>query len=348
MIELKNLTKTFQTADGPIQAVADVNLTVNKGEVFGIVGFSGAGKSTLVRMLNGLETPTSGEVIINGERIDNLTGTALRQKRRKIGMIFQHFNLLWSRTVLENIMFPLELTGTPKKERVAKAKHLAELVGLGERIHAYPSQLSGGQKQRVGIARALANDPDILISDEATSALDPQTTDEVLELLEDINKKLALTIVIITHEMHVIRRLADSVAVMEAGKVIEEGPVAQVFTNPQQELTKRFVNAELDTSQTPDVQEISKELLQKYPDGLLVKLNFHGNQVGQPVVNRAIRKFPEIELSILEGSIHQVADKTATIGSLYIQLLGPKDQVAACLEFFKEVRVETVVINDEF
>ena len=170
----------------------------------------------------------------------------------------------------------------------------------------------------------------------------------MLELLEDINKKLALTIVIITHEMHVIRRLADSVAVMEAGKVIEEGPVAQVFTNPQQELTKRFVNAELDTSQTPDVQEISKELLQKYPDGLSVKLNFHGNQVGQPVVNRVIRKFPEIELSILEGSIHQVADKTATIGSLYIQLLGPKDQVAACLEFFKEVRVETVVINDEF
>ena len=348
MIELKNLTKTFQTADGPVQAVANVNLTVNKGEVFGIVGFSGAGKSTLVRMLNGLETPTSGEVIINGERIDNLAGAALRQKRRKIGMIFQHFNLLWSRTVLENIMFPLELTGTPKKERVAKAKHLAELVGLGERIHAYPSQLSGGQKQRVGIARALANDPDILISDEATSALDPQTTDEVLELLEDINKKLALTIVIITHEMHVIRRLADSVAVMEAGKVIEEGPVAQVFTNPQQELTKRFVNAELDTSQTPDVQEISKELLRKYPDGLLIKLNFHGNQVGQPVVNRAIRKFPEIELSILEGSIHQVADKTATIGSLYIQLLGPKDQVTACLEFFKEVRVETVVINDEF
>ena len=151
MIELKNLTKTFQTADGPVQAVADVNLTVNKGEVFGIVGFSGAGKSTLVRMLNGLETPTSGEVIINGERIDNLTGAALRQKRRKIGMIFQHFNLLWSRTVLENIMFPLELTGTPKKERVAKAKHLAELVGLGERIHAYPSQLSGGQNNGSGL-----------------------------------------------------------------------------------------------------------------------------------------------------------------------------------------------------
>ncbi|MCP0887888.1 ATP-binding cassette domain-containing protein [Ligilactobacillus sp. WILCCON 0076] len=347
MIELKDLTKTFQTDDGEVHAVSDVNLTVNKGEVFGIVGFSGAGKSTLVRMLNGLETPTSGEVIINGTRIDNLGGTQLREKRRKIGMIFQHFNLLWSRTVLQNIMFPLELTNLTKNEREKKAQHLAELVGLGDRMHAYPSQLSGGQKQRVGIARALANDPDILISDEATSALDPQTTDEVLELLEDINKKLKLTIVIITHEMHVIRRLADTVAVMEDGKVIEKGSVAEVFTHPKEDLTKRFVNAEIDPTQTVDIREITKDLLQKYPDGLLVKLAFHGDQVQQPVVSEVIRKFPNLQLSILEGAIHQVADKATTIGSLYIQLLGPKDDIEKCLQFLQELRVETVVIQDE-
>src|SRR3712207_2694349 len=186
MIEFKNISKTFNTADGQVHEVKDVNLTINKGEVFGIVGFSGAGKSTLVRMLNGLETPTEGEVIVNGTRIDNLKGKQLREQRKKIGIIFQHFNLLWSRTVLENIMYPLELAKVPKEQRIKKAKELANLVGLGERIHAYPSQLSGGQKQRVGIARALANDPEILISDEATSALDPQTTDEVLDLMEEI------------------------------------------------------------------------------------------------------------------------------------------------------------------
>ena len=182
MIEFKNISKTFETDDGPVRAVQNVNLKINDGEVFGIVGFSGAGKSTLVRMLNGLETPTSGEVVINGKKINGLKGAELREQRKKIGMIFQHFNLLWSRTVLQNIEFPLELAGVDKKTREKKAKHLAEVVGLVDRIHAYPAQLSGGQKQRVGIARALANDPDILISDEATSALDPQTTDEVLDL----------------------------------------------------------------------------------------------------------------------------------------------------------------------
>lgn len=189
MIELKDISKTFQTKEGEVKAVKNVNLTVSSGEVYGIVGFSGAGKSTLVRMLNGLEMPTSGEVLIDGTRIDTLSGEKLRDQRKKIGMIFQHFNLLWSRTVLENIMFPMELSGISKAERVKKAQNLADLVGLGDRVHSYPAQLSGGQKQRVGIARALANDPDILISDEATSALDPQTTDEVLDLLEHINQQ---------------------------------------------------------------------------------------------------------------------------------------------------------------
>lgn len=291
MIEFKQVSKTFATASGQVDAVKNVDLTINAGEVYGIVGFSGAGKSTLVRMLNGLETPTSGEVIINGKRIDNLKGKELRDQRKKIGIIFQHFNLLWSRTVLENIEFPLELIGVAKEERHKKAKHLADLVGLGERINAYPSQLSGGQKQRVGIARALATDPDILISDEATSALDPQTTDEVLDLLDEINEKLNLTIVIITHEMHVIRRLADKVAVMENGQVIEEGPVSEVFTHPKEELTKRFVSAEVDTKQTTDVKQVVANLLEKNPQGKLVELKFHGQQVERPVINELSKNF---------------------------------------------------------
>lgn len=344
MIEFKQVSKTFATASGQVDAVKNVDLTINAGEVYGIVGFSGAGKSTLVRMLNGLETPTSGEVIINGKRIDNLKGKELRDQRKKIGIIFQHFNLLWSRTVLENIEFPLELVGVAKEERRKKAKHLAELVGLGERINAYPSQLSGGQKQRVGIARALATDPDILISDEATSALDPQTTDEVLDLLAEINEKLNLTIVIITHEMHVIRRLADKVAVMENGQVIEEGPVSEVFTHPKEELTKRFVSAEVDTKQTTDVKQVVTNLLEKNPQGKLVELKFHGQQVERPVINELSKSFPELEISILEGSIHQLADK-GTIGSLFVQLVGPVEQLKEALTLLEKLQVEAKVIE---
>lgn len=344
MIEFKQVSKTFATASGQVDAVKNVDLTINAGEVYGIVGFSGAGKSTLVRMLNGLETPTSGEVIINGKRIDNLKGRELRDQRKKIGIIFQHFNLLWSRTVLENIEFPLELVGVAKEERQKKAKHLAELVGLGERINAYPSQLSGGQKQRVGIARALATDPDILISDEATSALDPQTTDEVLDLLDEINEKLNLTIVIITHEMHVIRRLADKVAVMENGQVIEEGPVSKVFTYPKEELTKRFVSAEVDPKQTTDVKQVVANLLEKNPQGKLVELKFHGQQVERPVVNELSKSFPELEISILEGSIHQLADK-GTIGSLFVQLVGPVEQIKEALTLLEKLKVEAKVIE---
>lgn len=346
-IKFENISKTFQTADNEVKAVQNVNLEIKSGEVFGIVGFSGAGKSTLVRMLNGLEKPTEGKILIHSKRVDNLAGRDLREQRKKIGIIFQHFNLLWSRTVLENITFPLEIAHVPKNERIEKAKKLAELVGLGDRLHAYPNQLSGGQKQRVGIARALANDPEILISDEATSALDPQTTEEVLDLLEDINRKLNLTIVIITHEMHVIRRLADKVAVMETGKVIEEGPVSEVFTHPQQDLTKRFVNAEVDTNNTPDVKEVVNQLLEKYPHGQLVELRFHGDQVQLPVVSELVRQFPEVQLSILEGSIHQLADKARTIGTLFVQLVGSDEDIQEALKFLETLRVEVRVISNE-
>lgn len=243
MISLSNVSKIFRSgfsSGDPIVAVDDVNVTVKDGEIFGVIGYSGAGKSTLIRMLNGLETPTTGSVTVAGNEVSKIKGARLRKARQEISMIFQHFNLLWSRTVFENISFPLEIAGVPAGQRKKRVEELINLVGLDGREQAYPSQLSGGQKQRVGIARALANNPKVLLCDEATSALDPQTTDSILDLLVDINKRLGLTIVLITHEMHVIRKICHRVAVMESGRIVELGPVLDVFKNPVEQITKTF------------------------------------------------------------------------------------------------------------
>lgn len=342
MIEFKEVSKTFATKDGNLNAVNDVNLTIEDGEIYGIVGYSGAGKSTLVRMLNGLETPTSGEIDINGAKMSTLSGKELREKRQEIGMIFQHFNLLWSRTVLQNVMFPLEVAGLSRSERRKEAAELVKLVGLEGRENAYPSELSGGQKQRVGVARALANDPEILISDEATSALDPQTTDEVLDLLLEINKRLNLSIVLITHEMHAIRKICDHVAVMEDGQVVEQGTVFNVFRNPKQTITKRFVNEEVDPASS-DTNVVLDDLIQNYPNGLLIQLVFHGDQAKLPIVSEMIHQFPEIQVSIIEGSIHQTQE--GAIGSLYLQLLGDETGLAGAQDLLKKMRVETEVIH---
>ena len=234
MIVLSNVCKTFDSAQGRVVAVDDVNLTVEAGQIYGIIGYSGVGKSTLIRLLNGLETPSSGSIQVEGFDIAGAEGNALRQARLKISMVFQHFNLLWSRTVSQNIAFSMQIAGVPKAQIKPRVAELVALVGLQGREDAYPSQLSGGQKQRVGIARALANNPGVLLCDEATSALDPQTTDSILDLLLDINRKLNLTIVLITHEMHVVRKICHRVAVMENGRIVEEGPVIDVFTRPQQ------------------------------------------------------------------------------------------------------------------
>jgi D-methionine transport system ATP-binding protein len=243
MIRIKDVEKVFFSRKRPkVTAVSNINLEINEGEIFGIIGYSGAGKSTLLRMINQLEKPTNGSVSIGDHDLTTFRGKKLRQARQNIGMIFQHFNLLWSRTAAENISLPLEVANVPKEERKKRVKELINLVGLQGKEDAYPSQLSGGQKQRVGIARALANNPSILLCDEATSALDPKTTDAILDLLLDINKRLGLTIVLITHEFDVIRKICHEVAVMENGNIVEQGKVQQIFQQPKHQATKSFVS----------------------------------------------------------------------------------------------------------
>lgn len=313
MIELKEVVKEYRTKNKEVLAVDHVNLSIRAGSIYGVIGFSGAGKSTLIRMFNHLEAPTSGEVIIDGDHIGQLSKNGLRAKRQKVSMIFQHFNLLWSRTVLKNIMFPLEIAGVPRRRAKQKALELVELVGLKGREKAYPSELSGGQKQRVGIARALANDPTVLLCDEATSALDPQTTDEILDLLLKIREQQNLTIVLITHEMHVIRRICDEVAVMESGKVIERGPVTQVFENPQHTVTKRFVKEDLNDDFETSLTEL--EPLEK--DAYIVRLVFAGSTTTESIVSSLSTAY-DIKINILEANIKNT--KNGTVGFLVLHI----------------------------
>ncbi len=344
VIEIKDVSKLYPGKQKTITAVKDVNLTINDGEIYGIVGYSGAGKSTLVRMFNGLETPTSGVVTINGTVMSELKGKPLREARQKMGMIFQYFNLLWSRTVLENVTFPLELIGMDKAERIAKATKLIDTVGLQGRENAYPSELSGGQQQRVAIARALANDPQLLLSDEATSGLDPKTTDEVLELLLKINRELKITIIVITHEMHVIRKICDRMAVMDEGAVVEEGNVFDIFRHPKMEITRQFVSEE-ETLQLNDTTVVINELLAQVPTGKIVKLTFHGDQAKLPIISEMLRQFPNVDLNIVDGSIHQTQE--GSIGTLYLQLLGDDDEIAGATDYLHKMRVGTEVIRGE-
>jgi D-methionine transport system ATP-binding protein len=338
MITISDVKKIYQSKAGPISAVDGVNLSVKEGEIFGVIGYSGAGKSTLIRMLNGLEVPTEGTINVGGQAVSTIKGKKLREARQSIGMIFQHFNLLWSRTVIDNIQFPLEIAGVPKKERVKRANELLKLVGLEGRGDAYPAQLSGGQKQRVGIARALANNPRVLLCDEATSALDPQTTDSILDLLVDINKRLGLTIVLITHEMHVIKKICHRVAVMENGKVAELGDVLEVFRNPQQQVTKRFVK---EVSQDQDSDEVIEQLIKEYPTGKVLKFTFVGESTGQPLITSLIRKF-DLEVNILQGQISQT--QNGAYGTLFVHLDGEESQLKEALTFAESQLVKVEVM----
>lgn len=341
MITLNKVTKTFLNKKQPFEAVKETNLTINKGEIYGIVGYSGAGKSTLLRMLNGLERPSSGSVIIDDKELSPLGKRELRKERQSIGMIFQHFNLLWSRTVLENICFPLEIAGVSKAERIDRARELISLVGLSDKEKAYPAQLSGGEKQRVGIARALANDPKVLLCDEATSALDPQTTDEVLDLLAKINEELNVTIVLITHEMEVVRKICDRVAVMNKGNIVEEGSVLQVFRNPQKDITKRFIRQDRETDNKETRQALT-ELKKAYPDGQIIHLFFQGDNIGSPVITQVSRQCG-CDINIIQGTIQSTHN--TPVGTLIIQVLGDQSKQEQALELFKTYPVQVEVIE---
>ncbi|WP_433959152.1 methionine ABC transporter ATP-binding protein [Cytobacillus horneckiae] len=339
MISIKNVKKIFSTKKGQVRAVDDVNLDISEGEIFGVIGYSGAGKSTLIRMLNGLELPTEGNVIVADNEVSTIKGSKLRKARQEISMIFQHFNLLWSRTVKENIAFPLEIAGVSKNERIKRVDELIKLVGLEGREDAYPAQLSGGQKQRVGIARALANNPKVLLCDEATSALDPQTTDSILDLLVDINERLGLTIVLITHEMHVIRKICHRVAVMEGGKIVEIGQVLDVFQKPQAEITKRFVQQVTEPEET---KETVQQLLSLYPNGQIVQLGFVGGSAEQPLITNLIRNH-NVTVNVLQGKISQT--QSGSYGTLFIHLDGEKEEVAKAIDFIHSQKVGVEVIS---
>ncbi|MCM3317139.1 methionine ABC transporter ATP-binding protein [Rummeliibacillus stabekisii] len=338
MILLKNVLKKYKTASGSLTAVQDANLTIRKGEIFGIIGYSGAGKSTMIRLLNGLEKPTSGTVKVSGYDISTIKGKELRQARQKISMIFQHFNLLWSRTVEENIAFPLEIAGVEKEARQKRVSELVEMVGLKGREKAYPSQLSGGQKQRVGIARALANNPEVLLCDEATSALDPETTDAILDLLLDINEKLGITVVLITHEMHVIRKICHRVAVMEAGQIVEQGNVLEVFQSPKADITKKFVSQ---VTESAEHKESISQMLDD-PNSQLIQLTFVGKKAEQPVISHLIRTF-DVDVNIVHGNIS--ATKSGPYGTLIVRIAGNEENINKAIQYLDGEDVKSEVIQ---
>ncbi|WP_019908685.1 methionine ABC transporter ATP-binding protein [Paenibacillus sp. HW567] len=324
MIELKGLTKLYGKDSKAVAALSGLNLSIQKGEIFGVIGHSGAGKSTLIRCINLLERPTQGEVWVDGVELTALPQRQLQEQRRKIGMIFQHFNLLSSATVYDNIAFPLRLTGTSKAKIEKKVKDLLALVGLEEHRNKYPAQLSGGQKQRVGVARALASDPDVLLCDEATSALDPQTTDSILRLLLDINRKFHLTIVLITHEMHVIQSICDRVAVIHGGGIVEQGNVAQVFLKPQHEVTKEFIGSE--TQQDGPLRAALDAVQGEYTQA--VKITFLGQKTYGSTLSQVARG-TGVNFAILQGTISTLKD--VPYGQLIVRFEGSSQAVEATL-----------------
>ena len=343
MIELRNLNKTFHTQDGALTALDDINLTVQDGEIFGIIGLSGAGKSTLVRCMNLLERPTHGEVLVDGQDLMKLSPAGLREVRRNIGMIFQSYNLLEQRTVLRNVLYPLELTHEDRRTARTRAMQLLELVGLADRASAYPAQLSGGQKQRVAIARALATNPHYLLCDEATSALDPTTTDSILALLQTINRTLGVTVVVITHEMAVIKSICRRVAVMENGRVVEEGDVYDVFAHPRAAITRRFVASASALSKVDKLIEEGSALVKPAADEKLVRLTFHKDCVGEHVISTVSREFG-VDINIVLANVEVIEDNP--LGGMVALLGGGEKQVAAALHYLNENHVYTEVIAD--
>ena len=343
MIELRHISKDFGTGEHAVHAVQDVSLTVETGEIFGIIGFSGAGKSTLVRCINLLERPTSGEVLLDGQELTALPPKQLRQTRKKIGMIFQHFNLMPSRTVAGNVAYPLRGSGLSREQIAAKVQSLLELVGIGDKADAFPSQLSGGQKQRVAIARALANDPSVLLCDEATSALDPQTTKAILHLLRDLNAKLGLTIVLITHEMAIVREICHRVAVMEHGRVAEQGEVFNVFVDPRQDITRSFIRTTSNLQKVEELIAADSPVTRLKPGELIIRLSYVQRNAAEPLIS-VVTKLFDVSLNIIFADINIVQD--APIGGTVAIISGERSHITKAIEYFIDKNVGVEVIKD--
>ena len=337
MIEIKNLSKTFKTAAGEVEALKDVSLQINDGDIFGVIGMSGAGKSTLVRCINMLERPTDGQVIIDGVDIGSLSEKELREKRREITMIFQGFNLLMQRTNLRNVCFPLELAGIDKKTAKTRALELLDMVGLKDKANAYPAQLSGGQQQRVAIARALATSPKVLLCDEATSALDPSTTTQILDLIKNINQRLGITVIMITHSMNVVESACTRVAIIDGGKVVEQGEVAEIFSKPKTEAARKLV--------FPEGEEVLPVKIGK--DDRFIRLVFNGDELaGQPLIARLAAE-KGINASIVSATTKLIGDKT--FGTMLLNVKGDYAVLAEVVLFFTNhgVIAEEVKVNDK-
>ena len=353
-IKIKNLVKKYQNNNSKeLLAVNNVNLDIGQGDIYGIMGLSGAGKSTLIRLLNRLEEPTSGEILVKQEIVDKKNNTItgyeyknilkfnmkmLRQYRKKTGMIFQHFNLLNSRSVAENVAFPLEISKWKKKDIEKRVDELLEIVGLSDKKQNYPEQLSGGQKQRVAIARALANNPKILLSDEATSALDPRTTNSILELLKDINKKFGITIILITHQMEVIKKICNKTAIMSDGQIIEKGETKEIFLNPKTDLAKEFVG---NISHEEFRTEEEKKQREENNGKLRLRLKYNEDQVNESYITKIIRKY-DVEVNILSGFIDKVGD--IIVGNLLIEISASEEKAKDIIEWLKENKIDSEVL----
>ena len=332
MIELKNLSKKFMTSDGEVQALKDVNITVGDGDIYGIIGMSGAGKSTLVRCINMLERPTGGEVIINGQNFGELSPSELRKVRRKVTMIFQSFNLLMQRTCLDNICFPLELAGVKKSDARAKARELLNTVGLPDKAGSYPSQLSGGQQQRIAIARALATNPEVLLCDEATSALDPQTTQSILELIRDINKKMNISVIVITHQMSVVEKICNKVAILDGGVVAEKGEVSEVFTAPKSDAAKRLVFP----------VENSGDSLSAPSDESVIRVVYNGAYVADKPLITQMAIDENIAANILAAQTKCLGDKV--YGNMLLGISGGDDNLKRAVAYLE--KTENIIVQE--
>ena len=333
MIELVDVSKTFETKEKKIDAVKNVSLKIDKGDIYGIIGYSGAGKSTLVRCINLLERPTKGKVIVNNVELTKITEKELREERKNIGMIFQHFNLFNSRNVFENVAYPLKGRNLTREEEEKKVLELLELVGLKDRNKAYPSELSGGQKQRVAIARALANDPEVLLCDEATSALDPKTTKSILNLLKDLNRKLDLTIVLITHEMAVIKEICDKVSIMENGEIIESGSTVKIFSKPNKDVTREFLDMDSNRKKILEILKLEDNIFNIEAGDVLARVAYLGDSTGEALISQVSRNF-DLDASILYGNLEILSH--TPVGELILLFKGKDENIQSAIDYFRE------------